>query len=345
MEIIKEDSFRKLVKKGELRGGYLFFGEEDYMKSHSLGAARAAVCSDETFALFNDMRIDVLDYSAGALLNALMPLPMMSEQKIVSVSGLNISALKASELEELCDALEALKEYDYNVLIISVPANMIDEGNLPKAPSATLKKLGEYLTLVRFESVSGARLVSWVAKHFEHRGVRASAEVCSFLINYAGRSMYTLANETDKLAFYVLAHGRDTLSVDDVKNISIAEISTDAFALANAILDGKSAEALEVLGVMKFRRIDPVVLLSEMARAICDLVCIRVLLDEGCNSQEISDILKMNEYKARLYASGAARKSKEKLKNALDLCAEADFAVKQSDVDGYEVMEKLVCSL
>ncbi len=345
MELIKEDAFRKLVKKGELHGGYLFFGEEDYMKAHSLSAARATVCSDESFALFNDMHIDVLDYSAGALLDALMPLPMMSERKIVSVGGLNISALKSRELEDLCDALGALKEYDYNILIISVPDGMVDEGNLPKAPSAVLKKLGEYLTLVQFDSVSGARLVSWVGKHFEHRGVKASADVCSFLINYAGKSMYTLANETDKLSFYVLSHGRNTLSIEDIKNVSIAEIATDAFTLANAILDGKSAEALETLGIMKFRRVEPVMLLSEVSRVICDLVCIKALLDEGCSSQEVAIILKMNEYKARLYSAGAARKSKEKLKRALNACAEADFSIKSSDADGYEVMERLVCSL
>ncbi len=345
MEIINDDAFRKLVKKGELRGGYLFFGDEDYMKSHALGAARTAICPDETFALFNDMRIDVLDYSAGALLDALMPMPMMSERKLVSVSGLNICALKARELDELCDALSALREYDYNVLIICVPADMIDEGNFPKAPSATLKKLGEYLTLVHFGSVSGARLVSWVGKHFEHRGVKASADTCSFLINYAGKSMYTLANETDKLSFYVLSHGRDTLSIEDIKNVSIAEISTGAFGLANSILDGRSAEALEALGVMKFRRVEPVMLLSEVSRVVCDLVCIRALLDEGCNSSEVAAILKMNEYKAKIYVSGAARKSRERLKQALEACALADFSIKSSDADGYEVMERLVCGI
>ncbi len=345
MEIIKEDAFRKLAKRGELRGGYLFFGEEDYLKAHSLSAARESVCTDEAFALFNDMRIDAMDYSAGALLDALMPLPMMSEQKLVSVTGLDISALKARELEDLCDALGALGEYDYNVLIISVPAGMLDEGNLPRAPSATLKKLGEYLTLVQFDSISGARLVTWVGKHLEYRGVKASTEACSFLINYSGKSMYTLANETDKLAFYVLSHGREALTIDDIKNVSVAEITTDAFTLANSILDGKSAEALEALGVMKFRRVEPVILLSEVSRVICDLLCIRALLDEGCNATEIAAILKMNEYKAKIYVSGAARKPKERLKSAIELCAQADFAVKQSPTDGYEIIEKLICSL
>ena len=343
MEIIKDEVFRKQMKKG-LSGGYLLFGDEDYMKAHAVSTARQTVCPDMTFALFNDMKIESIDYSAGALLDALMPMPMMSEQKIVTVNGLNINALKPKEIEDLCDVLSELPEYDYNVLVISVPATMVDEGNLPKYPSALLKRLGEYLTLVRFETVSGARLVSWVGKHFEHNGAQASAEVCSFLINYAGKSMYTLSNETEKLSYYVLQNGRNTVTKEDVLNVSIAEITTDAFTLANAILDGRSEDAINALAVMKFRRVDPIVLLSEVSRVICDLVSIKALMDEGCSVSEIAMLFKMNEYKVKVYAQGAAGKTMPKLKEAVALCSEADISIKMSS-QGYIAIEKLICAL
>ena len=173
MEIIKEDAFRKLVNKG-LSGGYLFFGDEDYMKTYSVNAARSAVCADESFSMFNDMKIDVMDYSADALLDALMPMPMMADKMLVTVNGLNVNGLRAKEIDDLCDVLATLPEYDYNVLIISVPATMIEEGNLPKYPSNVLKRLGEYLTLVQFEPVTGARLVNWGGKHFAHHGAEAT---------------------------------------------------------------------------------------------------------------------------------------------------------------------------
>ena len=343
MEIIKEDAFRKLIKSG-LSGGYLFFGDEDYMKAYTVGAVRKAVCEEEAFALFNDMKIDVMDYSAGALLDALMPLPMMSDKKIVTVNGLNVNALKAREVDDLCDVLAALPEYDYNVLVISVPATMIDEGNLPKRPSTVLKKLSEYLTPVHFENVSGARLVSWVAKHFEHNGVSANPEVCSFLINYVGRSMYSLANETDKLSFYVLGKGRTNVTREDVLNVAVAEISADAFALTNAILDGRSEDAVNALAVMKFRRVDPVVLMGEISRTICDLIAVKALLSEGCSSMDITAMVTKNEYRTKIYIQGASGKSMARLKNALALCSEADLGVKSMS-QGYVPIEKFICSI
>ena len=343
MDILKEDGFRKQLKNG-LSGGYLFFGDEDYLKAFSVKSARETVCTERDFEIFNDIRIDALDYSAQALLDALMPFPMMSEQKIVTVNGICPDAMKPSEIDDLCDALEALSEYDYNVLIISVPSGAIDEGNLPKRPSALLTRLSKYLTPVRFEAVSPSRLVSWVRKHFAHYGIGASDEVCSFMIDYCGASMFTLASETAKLAYYAAWNGKNTVAEEDVRYVSIAEINADSFALANSILEGKYDSALDALSVMKFRRVEPVMILSEVSRVICNLTAVKSMLSEGRAPSEIAASLKMNEYKVKIYAASAAGKSEKKLKRAITLCSEADLALKLSP-QGYAAIERLVCAL
>lgn len=343
MNTIKEDAFRKQIKKG-LSGGYLFFGEEDYMKAHALRTAREAICPDPTFALFNDIRLDALDYTPDALIDALMPPPMMADNKIVSVTGLSITSMRSGEIDDLCDALTSLREYDYNVFILSIPAGQIDEGT-PKKPSAAFSKLSEYLTPVSFESVSGARLVSWVGKHFEHNGVHADAETCAFLIEYSGRSMFTLSAETEKLSYYVLHNGRDTVTKDDVRNVSVSVVATDAFALTNAILDGKPEQALEVLSVMKFRRVEPVIILSEVSRVICDLISVKSLLDRNVPQGEIGRMLfRSNDYRTRIHVKGASQTSMQRLRRAVELCSEADLALKLSP-QGYIAIEKLICSL
>ena len=343
MELIKEEMFRKQLKKG-LCGGYLFFGDEDYLKSFALSSARQSICPEETFAVFNDIRLDALDYSASALLNALMPPPMMCEQKIVTVSGLNLNSMRSGEIDDLCETLGELTRYDYNVLIISVPAGQMDEGILPKKPSAILGRLSEYLTPVYFEPISGARLCAWVGKHFQHHGVVAEPEVCAHLIEYSGKSMFILSKETEKLAYYVLQQGRSVVTKEDVESVSVAELSADSFAMTNAILEGRYEDAMNTLSVMKFRRVEPVILLSEVSRTVCDMIAIKALQEEGFPAGEISSILKMNEYKAKRYLGGVSKKSMKRLRRAVELCAEADLALKQSP-QGYIAIEKLIGSL
>ena len=343
MNIMKEDVFRKELKNG-LSGGFLFFGEEDYMKSFAIRAAREAVCPDETFAIFNEIRMDALGYSASALLDALIPPPMMTDKKIVTVSGLNIGAMRQNEIADLCEALGELPKYDYNLLIISVPAGQIDEGYIPKKPSAILTKLSEFLTPVYFEPISGARLTSWVGKHLQHNGVTASPAVCSEIVNYCGRSMYTLSAETEKLAYYVLQNGRTEVTPEDVKKVSIAEISSDAFALANAIVGGRGDEALKALGVLKFRRVEPVMVMGEVSAIVCDLVKIKSMCSGGMSPAAIAASLKTSEYKVKRYVAGVKDVPEQKLYRILELCSEADLALKHSAAD-YSAIERFVCCI
>jgi DNA polymerase III delta subunit len=268
----------------------------------------------------------------------------MSDKKIITLSGLAISDMKPTELDDLYEVLATLAEYDYNVLIISVPAGLIDEGNLPKKPSAVFAELSKYLTPVKFDSVTGARLVSWVGKHFSHHGVTASAEICSLLIEKCGKSMFTLASETEKISYYVLQNGRSEVTRSDVDNVAISVIDSDAYALANAVLEGRYSDAIDALNVMKFNRVEPVIVLSEVSRVICDLVSIKSLQNDGIPVAQIASILKMNEYKAKLYAAAASGKSLDRLKRALLLCSEADLSLKLSP-QGYTAIERLVCTL
>ena len=78
MEIIKEADFRKELKS-KIRTCYVFFGEEDYMKSFAVKLAVETISPEPSFSFFNEIRLDALSYSPDVLLDSMMPLPMMAE--------------------------------------------------------------------------------------------------------------------------------------------------------------------------------------------------------------------------------------------------------------------------
>ncbi len=344
MELIKEDVFRKQIKKS-LSGGYLFFGDEDYLKSVTLRSAREAICPDESLSFFNDVRFEALDYSPDAILNAMMAPPMMTEQKIITVSGLDVGSMRSEALDDLFEVLSLLPQYEYSVVILSVPAGNFDEGTLPKRPSKLLTRFCEVLTPVWFDSVTGARLSAWVGKHFEHHGATASPAVCAKLISICGNSMYTLASETEKLSYYVLSQGRRDVLSEDVDEIAIPELSSDTFAMTNALLDGRSADALRALEFMRFHRVEPVIILGEISRSLCDLLGVKALQKDGATISEIASVLGIrSEYRVKLYLNAVANKSERRLCRAVELCSEADLALKQNS-QGYQPIERLICCL
>ncbi len=344
-DIISESDFRKNIAKNPARG-YLFFGDEDYLKAFALKTARESVCPDPALAPFNNIRLEGLDLTPDALLGAITTLPMMSERKLVEVSGMNFSELRGGRLDELCKVLFLLEEYDYNTVIISVPAGGMDFGQLPKKPSATLKKLAEYLVPVHFAASTPLMLSRWVARHFNANGVRADVAVCSALVEYCGTDMHRLSAETDKLSWYALASGRDYVEQADIARVAIADTGYDTFAMTNAIMDNNKGAALAVLAEMKRRRIEPTVIMGEVMGVFCNMLAARLMTDDGLTTGEIASRLKIHEYRVKLCLRGGV--GVERLRRVVGLCAEADAALKlaqQGNSSTYSAIERLICSL
>ncbi len=345
LNILKEADFRKALKTNAT-GGYLFFGEEDYMKSAALRMARQSVTeADPAMAAFNDVRLDGLDFTPAALLDAMTVPPMGADRKIITVTGLNLSALRASDMDKLCEALSEIPDYPYNLVIVSAAADTLDAGTLPKKPSELLTTLSEYLTPVYFERNTPAKLAGWVQKHYLHGGVQADPKVCQFTVEYCGRNMFTLAGEIEKVAFYVRAKGRDTATEADVRTAAIPAMEYDAFAFTNAITDRRRADALDILADLRLRRVEPLFVLSEVSRVVCDLMAIRTMSDGGQTAAEISAALKMHEYRVGIYLKQARKTDPALLRNAVIAAEAADRALKSSGADGYGVIERLICSL
>ena len=342
MNIVKEADFRRQIKSSPEKC-YLFFGDEEYMKNYCLKLARQTLCPDESLSFFNEIRFDSVSYNPDALLDALMPAPVMADTKLIVIKSLDTNAMKPSELDELFRVIDALEDYDYNTLIITVPSDRFDPGILPKRPSSLLQKFGERAVCVHFEKNTPAKLAAWIGKHFEHNGVSAAPDVCMALIDRCGRDMYTLANETDKLSFYVLSQGRQSVTREDIMQISIASTEYDTFAFTNAIAARRREQALDILYDMKSRRIEPIIILSKVSETVCDMMSVCTLAKDGLTAAEISTALKMHEFRV---SKIMGNQHQEAVCRALtDACVKADTQLKSSYVNGYEIIERLICTI
>ena len=344
MDLLKDSDFRKELKSAP-RTGYLFFGDEDYLKSFAIQQAREAVCPDDALSPFNELRIDALEYTPQKLLDALTPLPMMTDRKLVLLSGLNFNTMRADELDRLCEVLEELKVYDYNLLIVNVASDCLDPGYLPKKPSATMKKLSTHLTPVHFERCTTAKLNAWIQKHFAHNGVEASPALCAAMSEYCGHSMFTLANEIDKLSFYLLFHGQKQATEETMRLCCTPASEFDAFAFANALLAGRQDVALAILADYRFRRVDPLIILGEVTRVVCNMLAVQAMTADGVPAANMTPVTKLGEYQIGLYQRSLRQASEKRLKRALQACLEADASLKSGYQKDYTTLEKLICSL
>lgn len=349
MPYITETEFRKRLR-GDLWGCYVFFGEEDYLKSYCIKAARENVCPDEGLACFNDISIDFLDFTVDALTDALAAPPMMCERKLVTLKSFDFGAIKPSEVEAVLRLLGQYREDTGNLLIISVIPDGLDVGYLPKKPSTLFKRMMEVCTPVYFEESTPAKLQAWAARHFQHEGIAASDDAVRYLIEYCGRSMYALSEEIKKLCAYLHGHGRTDVTREDIRLVTVPEEDCDSFALSNALLAGDRAGALSVLSVMKFRQVKPESALYEISEIYCHLYQTKLLMAAGQGQADIAKILskgpkRVHEYRVGLYMKAVARVSEDALARRVFLCKDTEVAMKSYAKRNYEQIEKLVCLL
>lgn len=354
MDIMTNADFLKQINS-DPNGSFLFYGDEDYLKSHAVKALKDAMGIDEAFEIFNFVQLDVLDYTPDKLIDMLSMPPMMAEKKLVVLSGLNIKKMyrKSSGDEEgavgefasLMDAIAHLNEFDYNNFILTLPSGNITDEAGKKAPSGALKMLCERLTPVKFEAPTPQKLALWALRHFEHHGIKATQADCAFLVDYCEKNMFALANEIEKLSLYARSQGRDHILREDIPNICNSEMEYGAFEFSNAILDGRKGDALSILSVMKFKQIEPLMIMGELSGIFSDLLKIKILLSAGKTPEQIERETGMNAYRVKIYSSSARRMDLSKLQRTVAMATESDLAMKFRFDSGYLHLEKLICSL
>lgn len=343
--ILTPNDYRDALKSG-INGGWLFFGEEAYLKQHALEQTRKAFAGDNAASGMSCKKLSCLDFDIEKMTDAVATVSLLDigdgEKRLTEFHELCFGQLKEAEWKQLEDLLSELDAYPDTTLIIYTTPEELDEGNLPKAPSKTFSRLTQYLTPVWFAREDGTKLLKWITKHFTSAKLKTEAGACELLLDRVGHDMYALSNEIDKLCAYLGTHGKDTLMCSDVENVTCSNIESDSFSFTNALLSRDCDRAYELLNEMILKKEKAVVILGAIARTATDLYTVKELYSSGMTVQEIAKKLKIHEYRAKLYVQYSKERTPRKLRSLVDECYDIDIKMKNSSLDEYTMLSRLV---
>jgi len=379
--MIKEADLAKEMKNGVPGGLYFFYGDEDYTKNRrAADMKRAAVGEDPSLAAFNCFEFVFGDgeFDAAAVEDALLAPPMMSPKKFISMTFSSVDSLKTrgkagdGEDGEEDDSTEAaapkkggktqnrLMEYlksvedpgEDTVMVVKAVGGGFDPGTA-KAPSPFLRDADKIMTCVEFPYQSDNRLIHWMERHFADYGLTAAPEVYKWILNAAGKSMYRLSGELAKTAAYAAyrAEGDGSprvVTLEDARLCVAANDEDDAFGLANCIMDGDLAGALNLLRIKMALREEPLLILGQISRAISDLYAAAAFSSDGRDASDYAAAMKMHSYRAGLFYRAVGKNPPSRYAEALNLCLEADRRLKSGlsgSSNSYAPIERLICSL
>ncbi|MBQ8915019.1 MAG: DNA polymerase III subunit delta [Clostridia bacterium] len=334
--------FRKELKGG-LSGAYLFYGDEEYLKKFYAGRAeKHTVGDDPDLAAWNSHTVNAdNDANLGELEAATLSVSMMGDRTFVRYNA-DLISFTEEETDLFCDIIENL-DTEQVVLIIVTPAGGFDPGTA-KRPSKMMTRYSKICKVVDLTAQTPAELKKWMARRLSQDGLEITSEAQELLISRCTDSMFILSGELEKLSAYALANSLSLIDADLVLQISSVTAEDDAFALANAVLEGDRKRALSVLYNHKMRRESAVVVLASVTKCICDMMAISYLLSEGADRATVASKMKMHEYRAGLYVSAVAGSPPERLLAAAKRCREADLKLKSTPLD-YVALERLICTI
>ncbi|NLE12559.1 MAG: DNA polymerase III subunit delta [Clostridiales bacterium] len=333
--------FRKALREG-LKGGWLFCGDEEYMKRFCLGEARKAVVSDDMMRV----SLDFDSYTPERLAAELTSVPFLGMEglRLVELYGLNYDKFTAEEWDSLTDVL-GLDYSETAVLIVyTIPEELtVSEGY--NRPGKAFTVLSEYLMPVVFEQESPSALTKWIARRFDADKLKVTTDAAAMLLDCVGNDMTRLSCEVEKVAAYALSHGLNAVTVNEVKQVVSITTELGSFDFTNALLERDRAKALLLLKEMLDRRTAPELISGMALKQFTDMTAAQELAASGLSSSDIASSLKLNEFVVKKYLKQPSLAKRGRLNTVLKVCAETDSALKGSSQDPEILLTRLIIEL
>ena len=305
---------------------YFFLGEEIFLSNYYLDSLKKTIGCNEDFDY-----ITVEPEEIMSLQEAVEGVPVFSEKKMVVVKGIDLS-----------DEIKKTSEVDYVSEVLSVVPSftcLVFQCRTIKKTSKLYKILKEKCTQVQFDYQKPVDVTKWVLKVAQTKDVAIDRETAAYLVESVGTDMTTLNTELDKLASYC---DNAPVTYDAIDKIVIKSIDAKTYYLMDAIFDGHSKEAFELLNELTIAESGmPIYLNASIMGTLRTLLEYEALVAEGKSSAAISDRLRLYPAKAKKYSGYLKKIDKAFLKNMLNRCLDIDSQMKMG-ADGFTGLSLII---
>ena len=316
-------TFKQELSTGTIHCGYLFYGEESYLREYYLGELRKKLIPDG-FEEFNYHRLEGKDLTAETLTEIAEAMPMMTERTLLVVRDWDIFKLNEEQRTKLIAFLEDIPPYCCVVFVYDL---------LEYKPNRTMKKLwkamGEHLETVEFQAADSSDLVSWIGRRFRALGKEIDRQTAEYLIFTCGGLMTGLVPEITKIGTY--AKGK-RITEKDIDAVADPVLSAEVFKLSDEVLKGNYDEAARILGDLLKMQTEPILILAALGSQLRRIHTACIAIETGKDKYWLMELWGMkSNYPAGLLLSAARQTSADWCAEAVKMCQVLDRRMKSEN--------------
>ena len=320
----------KHISDGSFSRVYLLYGDETYLINQYRDMLIKALVNEGDTMNFTSYTKDTFD--VNSVISDIITMPFLAEHRVVLAE--NTEIFDGSDTT-LLDQIGQMS--DTNVLIFC--EQKVDKR---KKLYTGLSKL-ESASCLEFQTPEMDTLIKWVGGILSEDGLRIKADVPDKLIAAAGTNMNMLRNEANKLHDYCLDKGE--ITGEDVELLCKSPIEDKIFEMCDAISRKNKELALKMFNDLEVLNTAPMTVIVLVTRQYNLLVQVSQMLSEHQNTKSISSGLKTPEFVVRKLVTIAEKYNHKELLKSLDLCHEANYAVKTGKYTDKNAAENLIINL
>lgn len=323
-------NLKKQLSSGEYGNLYLFFGEEDFLKSYYFSVLRKNVVEPD-FDEFNYVVFEGARQDFDEITIALETPPMMAQKKLVLIKYSGVFTKANEETRSYWSDVFA-RLSDFVILVFYE-----DEVDKRSALYKALDKRGEAVECAYLE---GIELLNWIGRGCREAGKVITKENAEYLIRSCDGGMNNIKRELEKL----FAYCGEKITKSDIDKIVTKMPQSRVFEMVNAMMRKDAAGVFARLDELKALKESAFMVLALLYTNFERIFHTKILLEHSAAPNSIATQIKVSPYFVRDYIDAAQSFGKDFLRKALVNIAEIDYAIKQGRLDEWIGVENFLAN-
>lgn len=303
---------------------YLLFGEEIFLKNSYKKRLQEAIIGDDAMNL---SRFEGKGTDTDELIRLADTMPFFAERRLILVEDSGFFKNTAEALVQYLPSMPA------TTCLVFVESEVDKRSKLYKK----VKALGYAAEMERQDA---AQLGRWVLSLLSKEGKRITGHTMDLFLSMAGDDMENIRMELEKLLSYTW--GRDVITDEDVEAVCTVRVSNRIFEMVSAIVNRQTRRAVELYEDLLTLKEPPMRILFLIARQFNQLLQVKELSEKGLDRKTIASRLKLQPFVVGKVIPQARRFSREQVLSYVNLCVEAEEAVKTGRLSDRLAVELLI---
>lgn len=283
-----------------------------------------AIVGDDTMNL---SRFEGRGTDADELIRLADTMPFFAERRLILVED---SGFFKNASEALVQYLPSMPG---TTCLVFVESEVDKRSKLYKK----VKSLGYAAEMGRQDA---AQLGRWAGGILSKEGKKITGHTMELFLSMAGDDMENIRMELEKLISYTW--GREVITDEDVEAVCTVRVSNRIFEMVSAIVSQQTRRAMELYEDLLTLKEPPMRILFLIARQFNQLLQVKELTEKGLERKTIASRLKLQPFVVGKVIPQARQFSRDQILSYVNLCVEAEEAVKTGRLSDRLAVELLI---